>query len=201
MQKQSYKEQEKQRRESEILRVAGQMLSERGYLALNMDEVAEVVGISKPTLYQHFKGKDELVCQVIAGKMEGLSSFIFDTNEGTPLERIVKMMRTMMKGRSMTTGLWSAMNVEAVWKAFKGNEILIQQRRKFGEKVSDLVDEAKAAGEISESLPTTLVVRLIFGVQMSLTDPHHPGAENLTEQDIDATIESLITVFLHGVTP
>src|SRR5438128_9755464 len=121
MQKQSYKEQERHRREDEILRVAGKMLGERGYANLNMDDLAEVVGISKPTLYQHFKGKDELVCQVIAHNMESFSHITADASEGTPLERIVKMMRTMMKGRSMTSGLWGAMNVETVWNAFRGN--------------------------------------------------------------------------------
>ena len=56
MKKHSYKEIERQRREEDILHVAERLLLERGYGNLNMDELADAVGISKPTLYQHALG-------------------------------------------------------------------------------------------------------------------------------------------------
>src|SRR5262245_22392045 len=133
MQKLSYKEQERQRREDEILRVAGEMLEERGYANLNMDELAEVVGISKPTLYQHFKSKDDLITKVIASNMKNFSQFTVDTTDGTPLERLTTMMRVMAKGRYKSMQLWGAMNSESLWKAFRDNPALIEERNKFSE--------------------------------------------------------------------
>ncbi len=61
----SYRDVERQRREKDILECAGKLLAERGYADLNMDDLAEAVGISKPTLYQHFKSKEDLVTQVV----------------------------------------------------------------------------------------------------------------------------------------
>src|SRR5688572_26251872 len=76
MGKQSYKEREKQRREEEILTSAERLLMERGYANLNMDELAEYVGLSKPTLYQHFKSKEELAARVFMRGFEETESFL-----------------------------------------------------------------------------------------------------------------------------
>ena len=59
MTKLSYKERSRLRREQDILRTAARMIRDNGYANLNMDDLADEVGISKPTLYQHFKGKDD----------------------------------------------------------------------------------------------------------------------------------------------
>ena len=201
MQKQSYKEQERQRRENEILRVAGEMLAERGYANLNMDELAEVVGISKPTLYQHFKSKEDLITQVIATNMKNFSQFAADSMEGTPLERLTTMMRVMAKGRYKSTQLWGALNSESLWKAFRDNPTLIEQRNKFSERLFTMIDDAKAAGEISDALPTPLVARIVFCLQAAITDKHRLPEAVMTDAELDEVVEQTISVFLHGVCP
>src|SRR5947207_3100951 len=99
MQKHSFKERERQRREQEILRVASQLLTERGYSNLNMDDLADVVGISKPTLYQHFKSKEDLVSQVLIESYTAMQAQISETLTGTPLEKITKLFRHIVKSR------------------------------------------------------------------------------------------------------
>jgi AcrR family transcriptional regulator len=201
MHKQSYKEQERQRREDEILRVAGEMLAERGYANLNMDELAEVVGISKPTLYQHFKGKEELITQVIVTNMKNFSQDTVDMMDGTPLERLTNMMRVMAKGRYKSTQFWGAMNSETVWKAFRDNPTLVEHRQKFTEKLFTMINDAKVSGEISEALPTPLIARIIFCLQSAISDPHRQPDVILTDEELDQAVEDTVTIFLHGVCP
>ncbi|MCB9856687.1 MAG: TetR/AcrR family transcriptional regulator [Phycisphaerales bacterium] len=55
------KQREIRQREQQILVVARQMLLERGYLGLNMDRIAEAIGYSKGTVYQHFSSKEDLL--------------------------------------------------------------------------------------------------------------------------------------------
>jgi AcrR family transcriptional regulator len=50
-----------------ILRQAGRDLFQEGYRRLTMDALARELGLSKKTLYVHFRGKDEIVAAVIAG--------------------------------------------------------------------------------------------------------------------------------------
>ena len=41
-----------------MLDAAAELLAERGFAATSMDEIAARVGVSKPTLYQHFLARD-----------------------------------------------------------------------------------------------------------------------------------------------
>jgi AcrR family transcriptional regulator len=50
-----------------ILRAAREHLFAHGYSAWTMDDLAEELGMSKKTLYQHFPGKEQLVREVLEG--------------------------------------------------------------------------------------------------------------------------------------
>lgn len=51
-------------REAQMVAEARRQVSEHGYFGLNMDKVAAAVGLSKPTLYQHFRTKEDLLLGV-----------------------------------------------------------------------------------------------------------------------------------------
>ena len=61
----SFKERERQRREHEILLHARRLIRAGGFADLTMDDLAQAVGVSKPTLYQHFRSKDDLTARVV----------------------------------------------------------------------------------------------------------------------------------------
>jgi AcrR family transcriptional regulator len=48
-------------RESQMMAVAEEVFSERGYVDASMDEIAERVGVSKPMLYEYFGSKEGLL--------------------------------------------------------------------------------------------------------------------------------------------
>jgi AcrR family transcriptional regulator len=49
------------KRVDDILRVATRLLAERGYAATNLDEIAEVLDLSKASLYHYFPSKEHLI--------------------------------------------------------------------------------------------------------------------------------------------
>ncbi|MFL5699301.1 MAG: helix-turn-helix domain-containing protein, partial [Ktedonobacteraceae bacterium] len=55
------KERQRQEREALILQAAEEVLIEKGYHEMSMDEIAARVGISKGTVYLHFASKEDLV--------------------------------------------------------------------------------------------------------------------------------------------
>jgi AcrR family transcriptional regulator len=55
------KQREMREREGQILSVARQMLSEDGYIKLNMDRIAKKIEYAKGTVYQHFKNKEDII--------------------------------------------------------------------------------------------------------------------------------------------
>ncbi|WP_051183912.1 TetR/AcrR family transcriptional regulator [Amycolatopsis balhimycina] len=49
----------------QMIEVAEQVFSARGYAAASMDEIAELVGVSKPMLYEYFTSKEGLLLACI----------------------------------------------------------------------------------------------------------------------------------------
>lgn len=59
------KKREKLRRAEEIIMAAQKVMLEKGYSGATMDDIAGEAGLTKPTVYQYFKTKDELFVQMI----------------------------------------------------------------------------------------------------------------------------------------
>lgn len=55
-----------------ILAAAKRAFLTHGYSGASMEAIAEAAPVSKPTLYSHFKGKQELFAAMIAGQCESL---------------------------------------------------------------------------------------------------------------------------------
>src|SRR5437868_2245021 len=62
----SWQERQRALREEAILDSAAALMAERGFAATSVDDIAAHVGVSKPTLYQHFASKDAIAEAVIA---------------------------------------------------------------------------------------------------------------------------------------
>jgi AcrR family transcriptional regulator len=79
----------------EILAAAQQLLGERGFAALAMDEVAQRVGVSKPTLYAHFPTREDLVAAMIGGLIDQLFAALPpEPSAAAPLEQLTLLLRS-----------------------------------------------------------------------------------------------------------
>lgn len=188
----SYKEREWQRREQEILATAEQLLIERGYAALTMDDLADAVGISKPTLYQHFKSKEDLAARVIVNAMQMLEAYLQEPHGGDPLAHIVKAFRQLLEHRHASGGVLASLGPELVVQTIRTNPLLAEHKARIMKLLGELVDEAKARGEIVSSIPTSVIVRSMFCLQSALTD---------SEPDLERSLIGVIHLFLYGIAP
>lgn len=62
----------RQERRAQLLDAAREAFSQQGYHAAGMDGIAELAGVSKPVLYQHFPGKLELYLAVLDESADSL---------------------------------------------------------------------------------------------------------------------------------
>jgi TetR/AcrR family transcriptional regulator, mexJK operon transcriptional repressor len=67
-----------------IMRAASDLFWERGYAAVSVADIAAAVGITKPTLYYHFGGKDAVYVAVMRHTMELIAAAIREIGR-TPL--------------------------------------------------------------------------------------------------------------------
>lgn len=90
-----------------IIKESTQLFFRFGVRSVSMDDIAKEIGISKKTLYVHFKDKDELIkeCMLVhdAEEKQILKSFQRDaTNAIDEMIRIAKYVERMLKQVSLT---------------------------------------------------------------------------------------------------
>ena len=78
-----------------VLRTAVQLFLEQGYHRATLNEVAERLNITKPALYNYFRGKDEILFECWALGQERVDEFIaeIDAGDGTGLVKLRKLVR------------------------------------------------------------------------------------------------------------
>lgn len=195
----SYKERAKRQREADILKVASELMNERGFANFNMDELAEAVGVSKPTLYQHFASKDELLVRVVLQGHNEIEELLDTPLSGTALERIEMVMRMMLQRRHIGKGAMA--NFGLVFPILKASPLFNEHQARLRSRLYALVESAKQNGEIVNTLPTPLIVSAMFVLQGAVSEHHMPERANWTEVETAQMAENVIQLYLRGITP
>jgi AcrR family transcriptional regulator len=164
MTKLSFKERERQRREREILRTAARLIRERGYANLNMDDIADEVGVSKPTLYQHFKSKDDMVAYTLLEACDTMEHYINESEGGSALERLEKIMRHMLEGYLDPEHFSPTLMQVSGMEVFHTHEGFIRRRTEVGRQLFALVEQAQRDGEIAADIPVYVISAAIFSL-------------------------------------
>jgi len=202
--KHSYKEVERQRRETDILIAAEQMLVDGGYANLNMDELASQIGISKPTLYQHFKSKDELAVRVLLRSFSSIDEFLTRPLDEPAFDRLFELLRRFLALQapgSLSANLRPEMHPQMIMAAKDNLPEFEDRKRQFFQHINDLVEKAKAEGSIGRDIPTPIVTHMLLALGQSLARPVIQAGLASTPEQVESTVNSVLRVFLHGVAP
>ena len=70
----NFKDQAFRLREDAILDATTNVLASKGFDLMTMDDVANLIGISKPSLYKHFKSKEDLVGAAMIRLLDGATA-------------------------------------------------------------------------------------------------------------------------------
>jgi AcrR family transcriptional regulator len=103
--KKSFKAQMLEAREQAITASVNRLLSEKGYDAMTVDEVAAEVGIAKASLYKHFNSKEELACAAMVQAMQKAEDFLMALNQSedqgptscVPLNKLMATARWVLQ--------------------------------------------------------------------------------------------------------
>lgn len=89
-----------------VLRTAAQLFNEKGFHAVSLDEVAERLNVTKPTLYYYVKSKDEILAECVRSGLELMQEAIARSDQagGTAIDKLVAAMRTYAEIVTMDFG-------------------------------------------------------------------------------------------------
>jgi AcrR family transcriptional regulator len=132
--KPSFKQQQLRQREMALVAAAGHLLAAKGYERTTVDDVIGVVGISKPTFYSHFSGKEALAAKVI---VSGLN---------TAFSRLEAFAATMPPG-------------DAGALAFFDHEEVVAAETKLAERLAELINRGQQDGTIEKVVDARILSR------------------------------------------
>lgn len=163
---QSLKEKQRQEREELILQVAEDVLLEKGYYEASMEEIAARVGISKGTIYLHFRGKEELIIGIIQRDMNNFLLEIDTAVASLPtarakLEAVRHLIYHGLKSKH-TRLLTSIYNLVDMQRMLEKEGCLRNVWDGVALRVTTFLNEGKATGEFTTAISTTVMVRSFF---------------------------------------
>jgi AcrR family transcriptional regulator len=192
-----FKDQAFQLREDAILNAATSTLAAKGFDLMTMDDVALAVGISKPSLYKHFKSKDDLVGEAMIRLVDGALDYLERIPaELPPLEKLRALLDwalrvrlggglPLMPSTSAQVRTMLTANLRYVRRVIKLNGLLVA-----------IVQEAKARGEFRRDLPDMVI---LFSYYARTCDPTVEYLRLYAKMKDDEIIENLLGVFFRGV--
>jgi AcrR family transcriptional regulator len=192
----SLRERRKQLLREEILEAARGLLSEKGYVAMSMDELAAQVGISKPTLYSHFTTKDDIVVETAVREMERFIALIESDADGeTPIQHLMMVMRKFIRLHAEKDRMEPQSWTPELFQLLCSREEPLNCLRRIDAAIIALVQASITAGEIDPQLDAPTVASAFFGLASSL---RHRQFTRVGAPHPDAG-EMLMTIFERGV--
>lgn len=182
----------------EILEATTELLSEKGYAAMSMDDLAARVGVSKPTLYTHFPTKDDLVVATSISLMQQVvGAFSEDRAGRSPLEHLTWMLQRVVQLQIDSGALALQMWMPELFELLRRNDEAFAIMHQVDGYVLDLVQEAFEAGEINPDLDKAAIVRAFHALAKA---PFFAPLSKSGAPDAGRIAEMMATLFRNGIT-
>lgn len=183
-------------RDKEVLAVAISVMSERGYSATSIQEVADRVGVLKGSLYHYFGSKEELLFRILT-ESHAESMEIMEAAAELRLAPLQELCEFLSQ-----SAFWYLKNIDRANIYFTETRHLTGDRlietrlrgRNFERHIKNLITEAQNQGQISGDLDVRLTVRFVIGTLNNIRSWPSRSGETYTDKEL---VEAF-TVFIRG---
>jgi TetR/AcrR family transcriptional regulator, regulator of autoinduction and epiphytic fitness len=161
--KPSFKEQMLQAREEAIVQSVNRLLSEKGFEAMTVDEVAASVGIAKASLYKHFPSKEDLAAAAMVRVMRSAREFL-DTIAPAlaPVDKLKAVVRWTLQVQLAGEMPSLPSQNSSLRAALTGSRAYVDALMDISDRLGAWIEEAQAGGAINPKLPPIAVLYTIY---------------------------------------
>jgi len=192
----SFKDQAFKLRENAILDATTAVLGSKGYDLMTMDDVAGAVGISKPSLYKHFKSKEELVgeamVRLLDGAIEQVGSLDAALNPRAKLEALLEWALRVRLGGGLPFLPSTSPHVrDMLMRNFK----YMTRVLKLNRMLEGLVKQGQKEGLLNSSLPTDVI---LFSYYARTCDPSVEYLQKFSKMSEEDIVRHMLKVSFDG---
>ena len=193
----SFKDQAFKLRERAILDATTSVLGTKGYDLMTMDDVAGAVGISKPSLYKHFKSKEELVgeamIRLLGGAIEQMAAMDAAL---TPVQKLSALLAWALRVR-LGGGLpFLPSTSPHVRDMLMRNVKYMLRLVNLNRQLEALVKQGQKDGDLNAALPSDVI---LFSYYARTCDPAVEFLSKFSKMSDDAIVQHMLTVAFKGL--
>jgi len=181
-------------RREELNRIAARLFAERGYQGTSLADLADALGVQKPSLYHHIASKEDLLWEVAR---DGAAAF-HAALDGVPVE-LPATERIRLALRAHLGVVAEQLDIATVfvreWRFLAGErrEAFLAERRRYEERVRDLFREGVEGSELRTDLDVATAALLFLSAANWAYTWLRPGG------DTGALSDRLYAVLLDGM--
>ncbi len=181
-------------RRAELTRIAARLFAEKGYQGTSLADLADALGMQKPSLYHHIASKEDLLWEVAS---EGAAAFHAGL-DALP-ERAASVEKIRLALRAHLAVVAGQLDVATVftreWRYLEGErrERFLAERRRYEERIRDLFREGVEGSDLRTDLDVATAALLFLSAANWAYTWLRPGG------DTDALADRFFAVFLEGM--
>src|SRR3954454_2608014 len=181
-------------RREELTRIATRLFAERGYQGTSLAEIAEELGVQKPSLYHHIAAKEDLLWEVASDGARAFHAALDAVPADAPAaERIRLALRAHL---AVVAGQLDIATVFVrEWRYLEGerHELFVAERRRYEERIRELFREGVERSELRTDLDVPTAALLFLSAANWAYTWLRPGS------DTDQLADRLYAALLDGM--
>ena len=189
-------EERRARRRERILRSTRDLLARDGYDSITMDNIAEACGVTKPTLYNAFGSKDELLAEAVRDVYGRILARAAAPEGVRALDHVIAILtvtaKVILREQESAQALLTEIRSHAAGPFGQAVQASVR------DALRGAVDEMREDGELQPWVDTGLLAKRIAGVERNVNIEYGLG-EFGGEQLVDMTVYA-VCILLAGVT-
>jgi|GEM_PF-2272701 len=159
------KERQRQLREDAILDAAVEFLQTKGFNAMTLEDITEAIGISRPTLYQHFSSKEDVLIHVAIRNLKISREFMRGMDPVRPAaDRLAEFIRWCINRRFGVNRHPFYDMTRLVLSCGGTDPRLLAPQLEFMGELNDLIEQAQTEGGVRKDIRPMLIAESIVGI-------------------------------------
>jgi AcrR family transcriptional regulator len=174
-------------REEAILDAAEELIVSKGFAAMTLDDITEAVGISKPTLYLHYRSKEDIIQKITTRCIRSALDFVTSLDTARPAaDRLHDFIAWAV---DMRFGDDSLLFQDLSLHILPTNDVdseHYQLEHKLIQAVQDLFTSAQQEGGIRDDVPAVMLGAMLLGFIKTCRVDEILSAGKLNHKEISA---------------
>jgi TetR/AcrR family transcriptional regulator, cholesterol catabolism regulator len=158
-----------------IYRTAAQMIYEKGFDAISMNEIAEALDLTKPGLYYHVKGKKQLLFSIMDFAMDLLDTNVVEPAKAIddPDQRLRLIVAEHARLLTHEAGAVAILIDEDSGLSAEQRRQIVRRKRAYFDLLRDTLEEIKAQGRLRPA-DSTVAAFSLLGMVMWISRWYDP---------------------------